>query len=126
MYYKYVFIRDVTIWVDAILRIAFECIAVLQYVVRLIKEHIMSLKLAKKLSRNVKLYCIFLVQSFLQWFSHFCSIIIGFLQLGRKKMLQYINILQCAIYRYSSSGVLYCIAVMNIAIYQYIVILMHP
>ena len=31
-------------------------------------------------------------------------------------MLQYINILQCAIYRYSSSGVLYCIAVMNIAI----------
>ena len=27
--------RDVTIWVDAILRIAFECIAILQYVVRL-------------------------------------------------------------------------------------------
>ena len=30
-------------------------IAVLQYVVRLIKEHIMSLKLAKKLSGNVKI-----------------------------------------------------------------------
>ena len=43
-----------------------QYIAVLQYVVRLIKEHIMSLKLAKKLSRNVKLYCIFLVQSSLQ------------------------------------------------------------
>ena len=43
-----------------------QCIGVLQYVVRLIKEHIMSLKLAKKLSRNVKLYYIFLVQSFLQ------------------------------------------------------------
>ena len=41
--------RDVTIWVDAILRIAFECTAIycrMQYVVRLIKEHIMSLKLA--------------------------------------------------------------------------------
>ena len=34
--------------------------------------------------------------------------------------------MQCAIYQYSSSGVLYCIAVMNIAIYQYIVILLHP
>ena len=33
----------------------------------------------------------------------------------------YINILQCAIYRYSLSGVLYCIAVMNIAIYCNIV-----
>ena len=38
--------RDVTIWVNAILRIAFECIAnlqyisILEYVVRLIKEHI--------------------------------------------------------------------------------------
>ena len=56
----------VTIWFDAMLHIAFEYIAVLQYVIRLIKEHIMSLKLAKKLSRNVKLYCIFLVQLFLQ------------------------------------------------------------
>ena len=43
-----------------------QYIAILQYVVRLIKEHIMSLKLVKKLSRNVKLYCIFLVQSSLQ------------------------------------------------------------
>ena len=41
-------------------------------------------------------------------------------------MLQYINILQCAIYHYSSSGVLYGIAVMNIAIYRYIVVLLHP
>ena len=40
-----------------------QYIAVLQYVVRLIKEHIISLKLE---SRNIKLYCIFLVQSFLQ------------------------------------------------------------
>ena len=35
-------------------------------------------------------------------------------------MLQHIavyhNILQCAKYRYSSSGILYCIAVLNIAI----------
>ena len=38
-----------------------QYIAVLQYVVRLIKEHIMSLKLTKKLSRNVKLYGIVLV-----------------------------------------------------------------
>ena len=62
--------RDVTIWVDAILRIASECIEIYCRIAicgyRLIKEHIMSLKLAKKLSRNVKLYCIFLVQSFLQ------------------------------------------------------------
>ena len=43
-----------------------QYIAVLQYVIRLMKEHIMSLKLAKKLSRNIKLYCIFLVQLFLQ------------------------------------------------------------
>ena len=40
-----------------------QYIAVLQYVVRLIKEHIISLKLV---SRNKKLCCIFLVQSFLQ------------------------------------------------------------
>ena len=31
-----------------------QYIAVLQYVIRFIKEHIMSLKLAKKLSRNIK------------------------------------------------------------------------
>ena len=51
-----------------------------------LKEHIMSLKLAKKLNINVKLYRIFLVtrvQSFLQ-----CNT--WFLQLGRQKMLQYI------------------------------------
>ena len=39
-------------------------------------------------------------------------------------MLQYIamhhNILQCAIYRYSSSGVLYCIAAMYVATYVYV------
>ena len=40
----------------AILRLSvLQYIAILQYVVRLIKEHIMSLKLAKKLSRNVKI-----------------------------------------------------------------------
>ena len=79
-----------------------QYIAVLQYVVRLIKEHIMSLKLAKKLSRNVKLYCIFLVQSSLQ-----CN----------NWILTTWKAKNVAIYRYSSSGVLYCIAVMNIAIY---------
>ena len=52
-----------------------QYIAVLQYVVRLIKEHIMSLKLAKKLSRNVKLYCIFLVQSLLQYIAIFQYVI---------------------------------------------------
>ena len=54
--------RDVTIWVNGILPVSvLQYIGILQYVVRLIKEHIMSLKLAKKLSRNIKLYCIFLV-----------------------------------------------------------------
>ena len=88
-------------------------LSVLQYIavlVRLIKEHIMSLKLAKKLSRNVKLYCIFLVQSSLQ-----CNNWI-FTTWKAKNVAIY---LQCAIY--SSSDILYCIAVMNIAIYCNIV-----
>ena len=42
----YVLYRDVTILSLSVL----QYIAILQYVVRLIKEHIMSLKLAKKLS----------------------------------------------------------------------------
>ena len=62
-----------------------QYIAILQYVVRLIKEYIMSLKLVKKLSRSVKLYCIFLVQSFLQ-----CNNWI--LTTWKAKMLQYIAI----------------------------------
>ena len=36
-------------------------------------------------------------------------------------LLQYSNILQYAIYRYSLLAILYCIAVVNIAIYRYIV-----
>ena len=36
-------------------------------------------------------------------------------------ILQYSNILQYAIYRYSLLAILYCIAVVNIAIYRYIV-----
>ena len=40
-------------------------------------------------------------------------------------MSQYIAMCN-KIYRYSSSVILYCIAVMNIAIYRYIVILLHP
>ena len=36
-------------------------------------------------------------------------------------ILQYSNILQYAIYRHSLLAILYCIAVVNIAIYQYIV-----
>ena len=55
--------------------------------------------------------------------SHFCSMMIEYSQ----QTLQYIaihhNILQYAIYRYIFK--LYCIAVMNIAMYQYIVILFH-
>ena len=67
-----------------------QYIAVLQYVVRLIKEHIMSLKLTKKLSRNVKLCCIFLVQSSLQCNSYNLE--------GKKccNILQYIDILHQA------------------------------
>ena len=38
-------------------------------------------------------------------------------------ILQYSNILQYAIYRYSLSAILYCI---DIAIYQYINVLFHP
>ena len=38
-------------------------------------------------------------------------------------MLQYIAISNISIFL---SGILYCIAVVNIAIYQYIVILLHP
>ena len=38
----------------------------------------------------------------------------------------YCNILQYAIYRYSQLAILYCIAVVNIAIYRYIDILFHP
>ena len=82
--------RDVTIWVNAIYYCVLplsvlQYIAVLQYVVRLIKEHIISLKLAKKLSRNITLYCIFLVQSSLQCNSY---------TLEGKKCC---NILQCVI-----------------------------
>ena len=80
-----------------------QYIAVLQDVVRLIKEHIMSLKLAKKLSRNVKLYCILQCNNWI-------------LTTWKAKNVA-IYLLQCAVDRYSSSDVLYCIAVMNIAIY---------
>ena len=36
------------------------------------------------------------------------------------------DILQCAIYRYSLLVILYCITVVNIAIYRYTDILFHP
>ena len=71
----------------------------------------------------MKLYWLQEVQSF-------CSVILGFLKaINVAIILQYvtIRILQYAIYQYFLSGVLYCIAVVNIAIYKYIIIiLLHP
>ena len=43
-----------------------------------------------------------------------------------KNNIIYCNILQYAIYRYSLLAILYCIVVVNIAIYRYIDIWFHP
>ena len=87
-----------------------------------LKEHIISLKLAKKLSRNVK----FTVYSWLQEFQSFLQCNNWILTTWKAKNVAiYHNILQCAIYQHSLSCVLYCITVMNITIYRYIVILLH-
>ena len=76
-------------------------LSVLLYVVRLIKEHIMSLKLGKKLVLYIPGY---------KRFSHFCSVIIEYLELGQQKscnMSQYIAMCNISIF-FIRRIVLYC------------------